>query len=33
MKENLLPELSTSEKQVSSLKVVSMTKYLPRKEK
>jgi hypothetical protein len=33
MKENFLPGLGTSEKQVSSFKVVSMTKYLPRKEK
>jgi hypothetical protein len=33
MKENLLPELGTSEKQVSSYKVVSMTKYLPRNKK
>jgi hypothetical protein len=33
MKENILPEFFTSEKQVSSYKEVSMTKYLPRKEK
>jgi len=33
IKENFWPELGTSEKQVSSLEVVSMTKYLPRKEK